>query len=360
MTRNVRIILLAGAAAALLLAVVLSTLKRSETARSESVTWAFIEELSRGGYGKALAFLDERILAHPNDALLYYYRARLNYEAAEGAAALRDADRAISLGYAQEVSHLLKGLVHGRLYGDWRMQADLASKALVYDPMYSDGYLARAEARYALGDYAACAQDAAAVSRLEPASAEGWEYSLLCLAGLGDQAGAEAAGLKVLALKPGSHAALWRLGRSYAARGQHKRAIKDFSAAIRLSGGRAPYYLDRAASCAAEGDFSCEAWDLAAAMDWKEISSYASYYLLLGTAMHRVGELDRGLAAADRAAALAPGAADAYALRARLRAEAGDAAGAAKDLKRLAGLAPDRAAEAAALVKKTAGSRRAK
>ena len=57
---------------------------------------------------------------------------------------------AIALGYAQEISHLLKALVYGRLRGDYAGQRDLATKALVYDPTYDYGYLVRAEAGYAL------------------------------------------------------------------------------------------------------------------------------------------------------------------------------------------------------------------
>ncbi|OGR40657.1 MAG: hypothetical protein A2X35_10200 [Elusimicrobia bacterium GWA2_61_42] len=353
MTKNLKIILALGAAAALGLAVLYSVMRRAESARGQSVSWTYVELLSEsGGYGKAASFLDERLLLHPNDALLYYYRARLNYSAARGAAALADADRAIKLGYAQEISHLLKALVYGRLYGDHRRQAELASKALSYDPTYDEGYLVRAEALYGLGDYKGCAKDAASFSRMVPRSPDGWEYGLLCLVKLGDLAGAEAAGLKVLELKPDSHAALWRLGQVYAARGLHKRAVKKFSGAIDLSGGRAQYYLDRARSCEALADFSCAAWDYASALNWEELSGYASYYCLAGAAMHRAGELGLGLEAADSAVRLDPLNPDAYALRGRLRADSGDAAGAKKDFHKLSALSPSRASEAEALLKK--------
>jgi tetratricopeptide (TPR) repeat protein len=353
MTKTLKIILASGAAAALALAALFSALDRAERARGESLSWPYIEQLAlSGGYKKAAAFLDERLQKHPNDALLYYYRARLGYTVSDGAAALADADRAIKLGYAQEISHLLKALVHGRIYGDYKAQAELASKALSFDPTYDEGYLVRAEARYALGDYKACVKDAASFSRMAPKAADGWEYGLLCLAELGDYDGAEAAGLKVLELKPKSHAAQWRLGRLYAARGLHKRAIKRFSEALRLSGGRAEYYLDRARSCEAEGDFSCAAWDYASATAWPEVSDYTSYYYLLGSAMHRVGEFKAGLDAAETAVSRAPLDPDAYALRGRLRADLGDLAGAKKDFQKLGALAPARAAEAEAWLKK--------
>jgi len=353
MTKNLKIILAFGTAAALGLAAVFSIMERAQRARSESVTWPYVEQLAQaGGYAKAAAFLDERLGVHPNDALLYYYRARLHYTVSDGAAALADADRAIKLGYAQEISHLLKALVYGRVYGDYVKEAEFASKALSFDPTYDEGYLARAEAGYALGDYKGCAKDAASFSRMSPGSPDGWDYGLLCLEKTGDHAGAEAAGLKVLELKPASHAAMWRLGRIYAARGLHKRAVKRFSKAIRLSGGRAQYYLDRACSCEAEGDFSCVAWDYASAMDWAEAADYTSYYYLLGSAMHRVGEFDAGLDAAASAVRLDPLNPDAYALRGRLRADAGDAAGAKKDFQKLSALSPARAPEAQALLKK--------
>lgn len=344
MSRSLKIILVSGCAAALLLAGAYSALERAERARSENLTWREINGLALSqGPREAEAVLRKKLEAHPNDALLHYYLARLYYETGRGPEALVEADRAISLGYAQEISHLLKALVHGRLMGDRARQRELAAKALSYDPTFSDGYLIRAEAEHALGDYRACAADAAAFSSLEPKESDGYEYSLLCLERAGDRAGAEAAGLKALALKPASHALLWRLGRLYAARGLHARAVKNFSEAIRLSGGLPGYYLSRAASCEELRDFSCAAWDRASAAEWPEISGYASHYLLLGAAMHRVGELDLALEAADKALGLAPGGAAALELRGRLRAETGDLAGARRDLREAGASDPARA-----------------
>ncbi|MDD2804202.1 MAG: hypothetical protein PHV33_01500 [Elusimicrobiales bacterium] len=335
-----------GAAAALLLLAVFSALDRAETARSERVDWRAVSSLSASrGYDAAAAYLDARLAAHPGDALLHYYRARLYYEADLGAEALAEADKAIALGYAQEISHLLKALVYGRLYGDRARQFELASKALAYDPTYDDGYLVRAEAGYALRKYGPCAADAAAYTSLQPAETDGLELSLLCLEAQGDSAGAERAGRAILKLKPDSHSALWRLGRIYAGRGLHRRAVKNFSEAIRLSGGRPRYYLDRAASCAELGDHSCAAWDYASATDWREISGYASYYYLLGAAMYRAGELDQALGAAGTAVEKAPADAGNYELRGRLRAETGDLAGARRDFLAALALEPAREPE---------------
>lgn len=351
MTRTTKITLISAAVAALLLAVVYSALERAETARAWKFGWSEINTIAAArGVGEAVSEVEKRLAAHPNDALLHYYRARLYYETEQGKEALEEADRAIKLGYAQEVSHLLKALVYGRLYGDRARQRELASKALVYDPAYDDGYLVRAEAGYALSDYKACAADAASFSRLNPKETDGYEQGLLCLERLGDYEGAERAGLKILELKPDRHAAMWRLGRIYAARGLHKRAVKRISEAIRLSGGRPKYYLDRAASCEALGDFSCAAWDYSSAMDWQEVSGYSTHYFLLGSAMHRLGELKYGLEAAERAVAKAPAEAANYGLRGRLRAELGDAAGAKKDFNAMSALSPARKPEADALL----------
>ena len=351
MTRTIKILLVSAAAAALLLAAVFSALERAETARAGQLGWSEINSLAAArGLGEAVSAVEKRLAAHPNDALLHYYRARLYYETGQGREAIEEADSAIKLGYAQEISHLLKALVYGRLYGDRARQRELASKALVYDPTYDDGYLVRAEACCALGDYKACAADAASFSRLKPKEIDGYEYSLLCLERLGDSAGAESAGLKILELKPDSHSALWRLGRLYAARGLHQRALGKFSEAIRLSGGRAGYYLDRALSCEALGDFSCAAWDYSSATEWTEISGYASYYYLLGAAMHRIGELKIGLEAAGTAVAMAPAEPANYELRGRLRAELGDAAGARKDFQQLSSLSPSQKKQADALL----------
>ncbi len=351
MTKTTRMILVSAAGAALLLAAVFSALERAETAGAERLGWEEIDNIAAArGPEAAVHEVEKRLAAHPNDALLHYYRARLYYGAGRGGEALEEADRAIKLGYAQEASHLLKALVYGRLYGDRARQKELASKALVYDPTYDDAYLVRAEAGYELADYKACAADAASYSRMNPKETAGCELSLLCLERLGDHAGAERAGLKILKLKPNSHAALWRLGRLYAAQGLHKRAVKKFSEAIRLSGGRPGYYLDRALSCEALGDLACAAWDYSSAMDWQQISGYATYYYLLGSAMHRIGELKYGLEAAETAVAKAPSEPANYGLRGRLRAELGDAPGAKKDFIKMSVLSPTLLPEAESLI----------
>lgn len=326
-------------------------LRRAQEARAGRLGWTEIKDIAAArGPGEAEAEVEKRLAAHPNDALLHYYRARLYYEADRGKEALEEADNAIKLGYSQEISHLLKALVYGRLYGDRVRQRDLASKALSFDPTYDDCYLVRAEAGYALADFRACAADAAAYARLRPAQTAGYELSLLCLERLGDLEGAAKAGAGILKLEPDNHAALWRLGRICAAQGRHKRAVKKLSEAIRLSGGRPDYYLDRASSCEALGDFSCAAWDYSSAMDWREISTYASYYYLLGAAMHRVGELKYGLEAAEKAVGKAPADPANYALRGRLRAELGDPRGAKEDFLKMSSLSPSLKPEADTLI----------
>jgi len=350
MSKNLKIILVSAAGAALLLAAVFSGLQRAGAARDERLDWSDISGLvTARGLGEAVSEVDRRLAAHPNDALFHYYRARLYYEADQGKEALEEADKAIKLGYAQEISHVLKALIYGRIFDDRAKQKELATKALVYDPTYDDGYLVRAEADFALGEFKACASDAAAFSSLSPGAVDGYQLSLLCLEQLKDYAGAEKAGLKFLKLRPNNHVVQWRLGMLYAAQGLHKRALKRFSEAIRLSGGRPKYYLHRAASCEALGDFSCAAWDYSSAMDWQQISGYASYYYLLGSAMYRIGELDYAKQAAETAMDKDPANPLNYGLRGRLRAELGDLAGAKKDFKTMA-LSPSQKKEAAALL----------
>ncbi len=341
MTKTIKIILASAAGAALLLAAVFSALQRAVTAEEERLGWSEINSIAASrGPRESVFKVEKRLAAHPNDALMHYYRARLYYESGQGKEALEEADKAIKLGYAQEISHLLKALVYGRLFGDYSKERALASKALSYDPTYDEGYLVRAEAGYALADYKACASDAASFSRLKPKESDGYQLSLLCLEQLKDYAGAESAGLEFLKLKPDSHSALWRLGMLCAAQGLHKRAVKKFSEAIRRSGGRPKYYLRRALSCEALGDFPCAAWDYSSSMDWQQISGYASYYYLLGSAMHRIGEVKPGLEAADIAVEKAPENPLNYDLRGRLRAELGDARGAKKDFLKMSSLDP--------------------
>jgi len=346
MNGRIKAILAAGAAAALALAGAYSALERSYEAGRDRLDWRDIGALSSSrGPLAAAAAVERRLKAHPNDALLHYYRARLYYEQGRAEEALAAADRAIGLGYAQEISHLLKALTWGRLRGDYARQRELASKALSYDPTFDEAYLARAEAAYSLRDDAACAADAAAYSSLRPKETDGRELAMLCLERAGDLRGAEAEGLKIVKLKPDSHAAYWRLGRVYAAQGLHGRALKSISEAIRLNPDRPAYYLDRAAACAALGDHLGEARDYAAALEWKEPASDPANYRRLAAALHRTGELERGLAVAGEAVRLQPEGAANYELRGRLRAESGDLDGARRDLRAAAALDPARAEE---------------
>jgi tetratricopeptide (TPR) repeat protein len=351
MTRNLKIFLLCAAFAAAAGALVYSTVSRSLRAQDERIDWPALAALAQAkGYPRALALVDRRLAAHPKDALMYYFRARLYYEQGAGDKALAEADKAIELGYAQEISHLLKALIRGRLLGDYRGQKELSAKALTFDPTYDEAYVVRAEAEYALGEYKACAADADSFSNMRRAETDGYEYALLCREALGDYAGAEAAGLRILKIKPAAHSAYWRLGRLYAAQGLRKKAIKNFTEAIRLNPNRPQYYLDRARACEEEGDLSCAAWDYYAATGWKEVSAYASYYYLLGSDMYRIGEFQAGLAAADSAVRMQPRSAAGYELRGRLRADSGDAAGAKVDFLRMSALDPALSAESARLI----------
>ncbi|MDP2866279.1 MAG: hypothetical protein Q8O90_08555, partial [Elusimicrobiota bacterium] len=74
------------------------------------------------------------------------------------------------------------------------------------------------------------------------------------------------------------------------------------------------------------------------------------YYYLLGTAMHRIGELKYGLEAAETAVAKAPDNQLNYGLRGRLRAELGDVPAARKDFQKMSALDPGRKPEAEALI----------
>jgi len=352
MTKNLKLIFISSGAAALALAGVFSVMQRAQRAEEERFDWDTIQgDIRVRGYSGVTADVEKRLAAHPDDALLHYYRGRIFYDLDKSTEALAEADKAIGLGTGQEMSFILKAMVYGRLLGNYAEEVKMASKALTFDPTYDFAYLVRTEAEYALGDYKSCAGDAVSYQQMRPGEPDGYEYGLLCLERLGDYAGAEADGLRVLAIVPDSHAGFWQLGRLYAAQGLHKRAVKNFTEAIKLSGGRPKYYLDRAVSCAAEGNFPCEAFDYYTALDWQEVSGYASYYYLLGSALHRSGNLKPGLAAAGVAVKREP-TAENYGLRGRLRAETGDLAGAKKDFRKMAELDPGRAAEAAAMIKK--------
>lgn len=347
MTRNIKMILAAGAAAALLLALSFSVIRRGQEAGEGALAWDDLLRTSeKKGLPAALGIVDGRLAGHPRDSLLYYYKARLNYEAGRGQEALAEADRAISFGYAQESSHLLKALVYGRIYTDYHRQKELASKALSYDPTYDEGYLVRAEAEYMLAEYPACIKDAAASSSLNPKVVDGYQNGILCMEAAGDFAGSEKACLKILALKPGTHAAVWHLGRAYAGQGRHKEAIAKFTEAIRLSGGRPRYFVDRALSCEAVGDFSCTAWDYDMAAAWDEFGEKASHQHKLAEALYRIGDLEEALTAANAAVKKEPAAAVHYGLRARVLAEAGKLSAAEKDLRKMVELDPALKAEA--------------
>jgi tetratricopeptide (TPR) repeat protein len=351
MTRNLKLAILSGILAAAGLAFVYSTASRFLRAADENVNWPALSLLAQTkGYGRALDVVDTRLASHPKDALMHYFKARLYYEQGDGKEALAEADKAIGLGYAQEISHLLKALIYGRLLGDRRRQKELASRALALSPAYDEGYLVRAEAEYSLGEYKACAADSDSFSNMGSGAADGYEYALLCRQALHDYAGAEAAGLKILKLRPAAHAAFWRLGLLYEQEGLRKKAIKNFSEAIRLNANRPQYYLDRARVCEEEGDYSCAAWDYGSAMGWQQVSGYASYYYLLGSSLYRVGELKTGLAAADKAVGMQPLAAANYGLRGRLRADSGDFSGARADFLKMSSLEPSLSGESSRLI----------
>ncbi len=355
--KNLPLLILAAALSAAVF--IQFTRSHSEAERRERVSWTELDMmLSDGNSAGALALLDGRIAAHPNNGLLHYFKARVLFEEGENYKALAETERALKLGYPQTAAWQLKGVLLGRRLGDHKKQAEFSSKALSLDPSDDSSYLLRAEARAALKDYAGAARDLTSYLAFYPKDVTALIDRAAANYELKDYAAALSDAGKALALDRKKDYAHYVAGRSQAALGDLKGAAVSFASAIELNPERYEYYLARAEAYEKLNDFYDAAWDYSTAMAAPEVNCCASYYYLLGSNMYRVAERDSALKAAGEAVRLGGEVPDYLELRGRILAEAGRFREAARDFRRLAVLDPARARDAETFLDRLEGKKK--
>ncbi len=96
--------------------------------------------------------LDEMIRKNPDDGMLYYKRAYLNFENNKYDEAIKDVEKSINLGFPVYDSYILLSAINYEKK-DYLLQFTYADKAIERDPTSDIGYLMRARAWYYLGNY---------------------------------------------------------------------------------------------------------------------------------------------------------------------------------------------------------------
>ncbi|MBU2573205.1 MAG: tetratricopeptide repeat protein [Elusimicrobia bacterium] len=323
------------------------TRSRSTSERKDRVSWQDLDKmLSAGDFDGPIALLDAHLKNQPNDGLLRYFKARVLYEKGDTFKALAETEKALILGFPQGSAWLLKGVIYGGKLGDYKKQAEYASKALFDDPSDEEAYLIRAEARAVLKDHTGAARDLTSYLAFNPKDAFAYINRAGAFYELADYPAALADAGKALSLDPKKDYAHFIAGRSLAARKDFKGAIARFTSAIELSPERSAYYVQRAEAYEKLNDFYDAAWDYSTAMAAPEVHCCASYYYLLGANMYRINEVQAALKAAGEALRRGGETPAFLELRGRILAQAGRPKEAARDFKRMAELEPGRGPDA--------------
>ncbi|MBI4800896.1 MAG: tetratricopeptide repeat protein [Elusimicrobia bacterium] len=316
---------------------------RSERARKDRVSWLELDKmLSAGDFNGHLALLDAHLKERPRDGLLRYFKARVLYEKGDTFKALAETEKALALGFPLDPAWLLKAAIYGRKLGDYKKQAEYASKALSYDPSDEDAYLIRAEARAVLQDHAGAARDLTSYLAFNPKDVFAYLDRAAAFYELKNYPAALADAAKALGLDRKKDYAHFIAGQSLAAQKDFKGAIARFTSAIKLNPKRYAYYVRRAEAYEKLNDFYDAAWDYSTAMAAPEVYCCASYYYLLGAGMYRINEIPAALKAAEEALRRGPETPAYLQLRGRILAQAGRPKEAALDFKRMAELEPGR------------------
>ncbi|MFA5160771.1 MAG: tetratricopeptide repeat protein [Elusimicrobiales bacterium] len=312
-----------------------------------------------GDIAGALGAYSAFIAGHPKNGLAFMFRGQALLKTGEYDAAISDMSRAIALGYPDTEAHIWRGAIYGRFLGDWARQAEDASAALAKDPLSVDARYIRAQALAHMQSYAEAEKEMKIVVGMKPDDPfMRTELGRLRLAG-GDASAARADARLALKLHPKYSDALVLLGDADMSAGLPLAAEKNYSAALKILPAPAETRGLRARARLMRGDTAGAARDFLKSL---ELSGPAGAQDALNTArtLYRAGQFAAALKFADAAAADSHADAAAFELRARIRHELGDNAGALDDLRVFANADPsggEKSAKAALLIRKTQKSK---
>lgn len=317
-------------------------------------------------YGPAIADYDKAIELDPDLASPYLNRGNVYQKQEDYSRAIADYDQAIELDPNFVNAYISRGNAYTALANYEQAIADY-NKAIELDPKDTAPYLNRALAYEQQGNYPQAINDFTQVIQLDPNNAAAYTGRSSVYYHQGDYPQVIADSTQALDLDPKNATAYYNRGLAYAAQGDWSQAIADYTRAVEI----APQgdevediYFNRAQAYANQGDYEQAIRDYTKVLELKPeadaannrgdlyaaqgdyqqaIADYTQAveldpkYLLSWNSLCRVNSLigspAKGMAACERAVALAPDNGAIRDNRGLARALTGDYRGAIEDFK---------------------------
>jgi serine/threonine-protein kinase len=277
-----------------------------------------------------------RYLADSPSALCGRALARL--ESGDVAGAKGDFERAIAGQPAYADAWMNLGTIHQQ-EGDLTRAADAYGRALTHDPGDPVTRLNLGGVRFLQGDIRAAEREYGRA--IETAANFGAAYTGrgACRVQLGDLDGAKSDLDRAIALNPRDAKAHGNRADIHHERGDRKAERADLDRAIELDPGYARAWLNRGALRQETGDIAGALEDYAAATSGEARTAYRAHYSR-ARLRARSGAIKEALEDAGKAVELGPGDADTWVLRAQLRFDLEDSAGAIEDFRHALQMSP--------------------
>ena len=243
--RQIRLLLLAATASALILTALIIYLWQSQSpGRAKELLARGSAKAQKGDKTGALADYTQAIAINPSDAETYYKRANTRYDMGATEQAIQDYTQAIKVDPGHSKAIYNRGLARLES-GDKRGAVEDFTQVVRLNPSDGEAYSQRGLAYYDLGDYRTAIEDYTQAIRLKPNDATAYSNRGLARAAYGDKTGAMADFTQAIQMSPKQAGVYYSRGRSRFNLADYQGAMEDYSKAIELEPELADAYTNR-------------------------------------------------------------------------------------------------------------------
>src|SRR5919202_933660 len=252
--RQIRLLLLAATASALILTALIIYLWQSQSpGRAKELLARGSAKAQKGDKTGALADYTQAIAINPSDAETYYKRANTRYDMGATEQAIQDYTQAIKVDPGHSKAIYNRGLARLES-GDKRGAVEDFTQVVRLNPSDGEAYSQRGLAYYDLGDYRTAIEDYTQAIRLKPNDATAYSNRCSTYLNLASYDKAIADCTQAIRLDPKDEAAYNNRCIAYLNLKQFQKASEDCSLTIGLNGNNAKAYSNRGLARSASGD----------------------------------------------------------------------------------------------------------
>ncbi len=243
--RQIRLLLLAATASALILTALIIYLWQSQSpARAKELLARGVAKAQQGDKTGAIADYTQAIAMNASDAETYYKRANARYDMGATEQAIQDYTQAIKVNPSHTKALYNRGMARLDI-GDKRGAVEDFTQVVRLNPNDGEAYSQRGLAYYDLGDYRTAIEDYTQAIRLKPNDATAYSNRGLARSASGDKTGAMADFTLAIQISPKQAGVYYSRGRSRFNLADYQGAMEDYSKAIELEPELADAYTNR-------------------------------------------------------------------------------------------------------------------